>query len=190
MSPILVRPVREQLEHDRIIRLLQTRNRRRFEVAINPGNEQNAVVGSGASAMYPDLVLMSTERSRRLQGIIEVETSESVNHLEAMAQWARLARLRAPLHLYVPAGSVDSAKRFCVDNQITVAEIWTYHTIGDQVRFTLVHRAPENTRAASRARRSRPPAPSRARKAVSRGAKSGTSRPKKVAKTARPARRK
>ena len=190
MSPILVRPVREQLEHDRIIRLLQVRNRRRYEVAINPGNEQNAVVGSGALAMYPDLVLMSTERGRRLQGIIEVETGESVNHLEAMAQWARLARLRAPFHLYVPAGSVDSARRFCLENQITVAEIWTYHTIGDQVRFTMVHRASAESRAASRAQRSRQPAPARGRKVVARGAKAGRSRSKKVAKTARPARRK
>jgi hypothetical protein len=167
-----------------------SRNRRRYEVAINPGNEQNAVVGSGASAMYPDLVLMSTERGRRLQGIVEVETSESVNHLEAMAQWARLSRLRAPFHLYVPAGSVDSARRFCVENQISVAEIWTYHTIGDQVRFTMVHRAPAESRAASRAQRSRQPAPARGRKVIARSAKAGPARSKKVAKPARPARRK
>jgi hypothetical protein len=190
VSPILVRPVREQLEHDRIIRLLQTRNRRRFEVAINPGNEQNAVVGTGALAMYPDLVLLSTERGRRLQGIIEVETGESVNHLEAMAQWARLARLRAPFHLYVPTGSVDSAKRFCLDNQIAVAEIWTYHTIGDQVRFALVHRAPVDARAAARAARRRAAAPSRTRKAGARAAKPAGARSKKAAKTARPTRRK
>ena len=51
MSPILVRPVREQLEHDRVIRLLQAKYKRKFEVAINPGNEQSAPVGgSGASA--------------------------------------------------------------------------------------------------------------------------------------------
>jgi len=25
---------------------------------------------------------------------------------------------------------------------VNVAEIWSYHTIGDQTRFTLVHRAP------------------------------------------------
>ena len=55
MSPILVRPVREQLEHDRIIRLLQAKSRRRYEVGINPGNERNAAVGTGASAFYPDL---------------------------------------------------------------------------------------------------------------------------------------
>ena len=140
MSPILVRPVREQLEHDRLIRLLQTKLRRKFEAAINPGNEQNAPVGSGTTAVFPDLVLMSLERGRRLQGVIEVETGESVNHLEALAQWTHLAKLRAEFHLYVPAGMVEVARRLCEDNHIVVSEIWSYHSIGDQVRFTLVHR--------------------------------------------------
>ena len=39
MSPILVRPVREQLEHDRVIRLLQVRLKRRHEVATNIGED-------------------------------------------------------------------------------------------------------------------------------------------------------
>ena len=29
-----------------------------------------------------------------------------------------------------------------MENGVNVAEIWSYHTIGDQTRFTLVHRAP------------------------------------------------
>ena len=37
VSPILVRPVREQLEHDRLVRLLQTKSRRRFDAVANPG---------------------------------------------------------------------------------------------------------------------------------------------------------
>jgi hypothetical protein len=143
VSPILVRPVREQLEHDRLIRLLQAKLRRKFEVAINPGNEQNAPVGSGTTAIYPDLVLLSLERGRRLQGVIEVETGESVNHLEALAQWTHLAKLRAEFHLYVPAGMVEVARRLCEDNHIIVTEIWSYHSVGDQVRFTLVHRSRE-----------------------------------------------
>lgn len=149
MSPILVRPVREQLEHDRVIRLLQIRLRRRFEVGINPGQEQNTPIGVGTSATYPDLVLMSMDRGRRVQTIIEVETAESVSNLEALAQWARMAKLRAPFHLYVPAASVDVARRLCTDHQIPVAEVVTYHTIGDQLRFTTVYRAPAETRAGS-----------------------------------------
>ncbi len=113
LSPILVRPVREQLEHDRVIRLLQAKYKRKFEVGINPGSDQAVPVGTGTSAIFPDLVLQSQERGRKLLGIVEVETSESVNHLEALAQWAAFGRLRAPFHLYVPAGSVDTTRRLC-----------------------------------------------------------------------------
>jgi hypothetical protein len=143
VSPILVRPVREQLEHDRIIRLLQARGRRRFEVGANLGNEQNVAVGTGPGAAYPDLVLQSRERGRRLQAVVEVETGESVNHLEALAEWSHFAKLRAPFHLYVPSGMVDVARRLCEDNQIRVSEIWSYHSVGEEVRFTLVHRSRE-----------------------------------------------
>lgn len=143
MSPILVRPVREQLEHDRIIRLLQAKSRRRFEAGMNPGIERNVAVGTGPASVYPDLVLQSTDRGRKLQAIVEVETGESVNHLEALAQWAHFARLRTPFHLYVPSGMIEVARRLCEDNQIVVNEFWSYHTIGDEVRFTLVHRARE-----------------------------------------------
>ena len=115
MSPILVRPVREQLEHDRVIRLLQAKYKRKFEVAINPGHEQTAPVGAPPSPWYPDLVLHSTERGRRLAGIVEVETAESVNNLEAMSQWAAFARQRAEFHLYVPAASIDVTRRLCAD---------------------------------------------------------------------------
>ena len=163
MSPILVRPVREQLEHDRIIRMLQGTCRRRYEAGMNPGAEQNAPVGTGVAAIYPDLVLLSQERGHRLQAVIEVETGESVNHLEALAQWAHFAKLRAAFHLYVPAGMVDVARRLCEDNRIHVNEIWSYHTIGDQVRFTLVHRSRE-TPPVARTRPAARPASRAARK--------------------------
>ena len=162
MSPILVRPVREQLEHDRIIRLLQTKSKRRFDASINPGAEQNAPVKSGTALLYPDLVLFSLERGHRLQAVVEVETGESVNHLEALAQWTALSRVRAAFHLYVPAGMVDVARRLCEDNQIVANEIWSFHTLGDQVRFTLVHRSRESAPAAARqARRAAESAPAR-----------------------------
>ena len=138
MSPILVRPVREQLEHDRVIRLLQAKYKRKFDVAINAGNEQTAPVGSGTTAWYPDLVLQ--ERGRKLVGVVEVETAESVNNLEAMSQWVAFGKLRAQFHLYVPASAIDSTRRLCVDLGISVAEIWAYHSIGDQLRFTLVQK--------------------------------------------------
>ena len=176
MSPILVRPVREQLEHDRIIRLLQSKCRRKFDVGMNPGSEQNAAVGTGPTALYPDLILQSLEGGRRVQTIIEVETGESVNHLEALAEWAHFARVRAAFHLYVPAAMVDVARRLCEDNQIHVHEVWSYHSFGDEIRFTLVHRSKEPVPAvrasapakpaAAAARRKPAPAPKRPARAA------------------------
>lgn len=181
MSPILVRPVREQLEHDRIIRLLQAKSRRRFEAGINPGAERNVAVGSGAAAVYPDLVLLSAERGRKLQAVVEVETGESVNHLEALAQWAHFSRLRAPFHLYVPSSMVDVARRLCEDNQIHVSEVWSYHSIGEEVRFTLVHRTRESQPARGRdnaaGRGKRAPAAKRPARAVKPGTRRASKKP-------------
>ena len=86
MSPILVRPVREQLEHDRVIRLLQAKLKRKYDVATNIGDDQAAGLKIGPGQMFPDLVLSSLDKNKKLEGVIEVETGESVNHLEAMAQ--------------------------------------------------------------------------------------------------------
>jgi len=169
LSPILVRPVREQLEHDRVIRLLQAKYKRKFDVAINPGHEQTAPVGAAPSPWYPDLVLHSTDRGRRLAGIVEVETAESVNNLEAMSQWAAFARQRAEFHLYVPAASIDVTRRLCADIGISVTEIWAYHAVGDQLRFVLVQRA------AGAVKSSRPAKPDA--KAPAKPAKSAAARP-------------
>jgi hypothetical protein len=184
VSPILVRPVREQLEHDRIIRFLQNKLRRRHEVGINPGTEQTAPAGTGAAALYPDLVLSSLERGRRLEGVIEVETGESVNHLEALAEWGPYSRLRADFHLYVPAGMVDVARRLCEDNHIHVNEIWSYHAIGDQVRFTMVHRSREQPAAPSRPRTAEPRATPAPRRKAARAAKAPARRKPTKAKKA------
>ena len=189
MSPILVRPVREQLEHDRVIRLLQAKYKRKFDVAINPGHEQTVPVTVGTSPWYPDLVLQSTDRNRKLLGTVEVETAESVNNLEAMSQWAAFAKLRAPFYLYVPASNIDTAKRLCTDLQIPAAEIWAYNALGDQMRFTLVHRSassprpePKSRAAAPRPAASRPGAASRARAAARPASADGAARRKAVAK--------
>lgn len=161
MSPILVRPVREQLEHDRVIRLLQLRLKRRHDVVANIGADQTVPVKIGQVQIYPDLVLTTADRAKKLVGTVEVETGESVNHLEAMAQWAHLGRARAPFHLYVPANCVDIARRLALENGVNIAELWSFHTIGDQTRFTLVQKAPES----ESARRSAEPKPEKAAKA-------------------------
>lgn len=154
MSPILVRPVREQLEHDRIIRLLQTKFRRRFDAGINPGAEQNAPVSAGPTACFPDVVLTSMDRGRKILTILEVETVESVNNLEALAEWVPFGRLRPAFHLYVPTSMMEVAKRLCSDHGVTVAEIHSYHQVGDELRFVPVYRAPAEAHA-----RPRPAAP-------------------------------
>jgi hypothetical protein len=142
LSPILVRPVREQLEHDRVIRLLQAKLKRKHDVAVNMADDQSAGIKIGPGQMYPDLVLTSQDKAHRLEGVIEVETGESVNHLEAMAQWAHFGKVRAPFFLYVPAAAVDIARRLCTENGVDVSEIWSYHSLGDQTRFTLVTKNP------------------------------------------------
>ena len=194
MSPILVRPVREQLEHDRVIRLLQERLKKRHDVAINIGPDQTVPVKIGSVNIYPDLVLTTSDKAKKVMGTVEVETAESVNHLEAMAQWAHLGRAKAPFHLYVPAGCVEIARRLAAENHVNVSELWSFHTIGDQTRFTLVDRSgpsgeekkpaspkPDRTTKPVRAERAARPAakkPAAAKKAVK-------TAPKKTAKTAK-----
>ena len=194
MSPILVRPVREQLEHDRVIRLLQERLKKRHDVAINIGPDQTVPVKIGSVNIYPDLVLTTSDKAKKVMGTVEVETAESVNHLEAMAQWAHLGRAKAPFHLYVPAGCVEIARRLAAENHVNVSELWSFHTIGDQTRFTLVDRSgpsveekksaapkPDRTPKPVRAERAARPAakkPAAAKKAVK-------TAPKKTAKTAK-----
>ena len=190
MSPILVRPVREQLEHDRVIRLLQTKFRRRFDVGINPGAEQNSAVGSGVSALYPDVVLVSQDRGRKVMAVIEVETVESVNNLEALAEWVPFGRLKSPFHLYVPAAMVDVAKRLCSDTHVPVAEIHTYHWIGDEMRFLPAYKAPADGRTVARPSTARqatrsavPRGPRRSRKPNQRRRSRPRSRPGKTGRS-------
>ncbi len=160
VSPILMRPVREQLEHDRVIRLLQARYRRRHQVGMNLGSEQTASVSLAGIPVYPDLVLTASDRGHRVEGVVEVETAESVNNMEALAEWAPFARLRSPFHLYIPNGSVDTARRLIAENNIEVGEVWSSYLVGDQMRFTQVYKSPEASRSARR------PAAARARRAA------------------------
>ncbi len=157
MSPILLRPIREQFEHNRVIRLLQTRLRRRYLVGVNIEDEREAIgIRSGVGLVYPDLVLTSITGARRLHGVVEVETTESVNNLEAMAEWVPFGKVRGAFYLYVPTGATDIARHLCEAHAIAVTEIWSYHVIGDQMRFTMAHQsARAASRAAAAARRAR-----------------------------------
>ena len=101
MSPILVRPVREQLEHDRIIRLLQGKFKRKYEAGMNPGIEQNMPVGSG-----PGLLALFTAPSAVLKASTVawidaalgpaaenvVETASDLEEVTTMKPATRIAR--------------------------------------------------------------------------------------------------
>ena len=95
--------------------------------------------------------------------VIEVETVESVNNLEALAEWVPYGRLKSAFHLYVPAQMIDVARRLCTDSNIPVDEIHTYHWIGDEMRFMPVYKAPADGRvgrakAAAQPTSAKPPA--------------------------------
>jgi hypothetical protein len=151
VSPIFVRPAREQAEHDRLIRYLQAKYKRKFDVAVNFGEEQVAPIKVGAMALFPDLVLSD---GKKLAGVVEVESGESVNNLEAMAQWANFSRARVPFHLYVPVQAYDAARRLCDANQARPDEVWTYRPGAegfDLVRMFADSSAVAGARAAERA---------------------------------------
>lgn len=140
MSPILVRPVREQLEHDRLIRfLLANRPKRKLEVMANVGDERIASVKIGAATFFPDLVMMD---GKKLAGLVEVETGESVNNLEALAEWVHFSKARAPFYLYVPVASYDTARRLCDVHHLHPAEIWTYRGAIDGFDLVRVYHSP------------------------------------------------
>jgi len=129
LSPIFVRPVREQLEHDRLIRFLQAKyKKKQVEVAVNVGDERLNPVKIGPGTFFPDLVMTT---AKKLSGLVEVETGESVNNLEAMAQWVHFSRARVPFHLYVPVTGYDTARRLCDANGARPSEIWTYRVTMD-----------------------------------------------------------
>jgi hypothetical protein len=191
VSPILVRPVREQLEHDRLIRFLQTKYKRKFDAATNVGDEQAAPVKIGTATFFPDLVLTS---GRKLAGVVEVESAESVNNLEAMAQWVHFARARVPFHLYVPVHMFDVARRLSEANRASVTEIWTYRPTMEGFDLMRVQHEPvsagrstaSRTKARGGSAREKKPAAKSARGGRSAGAaKPARKAPRKTAVRAR-----
>jgi hypothetical protein len=47
---------------------------------------------------------------------------------------------------------VDIARRLASENHVHVSELWSFHTIGDQTHFRMVHRTPDDTRRSSEPR--------------------------------------
>ena len=80
--------------------------------------------------------------------------------------------------LYVPAGTTDIARDLCKRHGIAITEIWSYHAVGEQMRFTMTHRS---MRAASRARAAARRG-TKATKKTARGAKRAPKAAKRAAK--------
>jgi len=180
VSPIFVRPVREQLEHDRLIRFLQAKYKRKLEAVINIGDEQAAPIKIGHGTFFPDLVLMN---GKKIAGVAEVETGESVNNLEAMAQWVHFSHARVPFHLYVPVQSYDVARRLCEANQVRAAEIWTYRAMADGFDLVRAYHDPSGGSPPERPKKTEPVRP--ARPAAARKKAKPTARRAKPAKPAK-----
>ena len=124
MSPILLRPSREQDEHDRLARHLEARYaKKKLDVFVNVRDEQLMPVKFGTLTRYPDLVL---GEAKKLAGVVEIETGESVNNLEALAQWVHFGKAKVPFHLYVPAHMYEATRRLSDTYKARNTEIWTY----------------------------------------------------------------
>jgi hypothetical protein len=137
VSPIYVRPAREQSEHDRLIRHLQTKYQKKFEVAANiDGVEPATFVKIGPATLAPDLVLVD---GKKLVGLVEVETGESINNLEAMAQWVHFSHARVPFHLYVPVHGYEATRRLCESYSARIGELWTYRPTHDGFDLVRMH---------------------------------------------------
>jgi hypothetical protein len=140
---ILIRPVREQFEHDRVIRALELSFGEKFVVEVNVGDERRVPIKTGTGQAYPDLILTPKDAPGKPFALIEVETGESVNNLEAMYQWVLFAKARAQFRLYVPVACVDATRRLCAQHSIGAGEIWSYGSLGgDQIRLERVFRDP------------------------------------------------
>ena len=95
--------------------------------------------------VFPDLVADDADRSRT--SCSGRSRSRPPNRSTISKRWrsGRIwAAARAPFHLYVPAGSVEIARRLASETTSTSPRSGASTRIGDQTRFTLVHRsAPE-----------------------------------------------
>ncbi len=128
MSPIYIRPAREQAEHDRLIGFLEAAHDKKYEVLTNKGDARDFALKVGTGTYFPDLILQDSKKPVR---VIEIETGESTNKLEALAQWVHFGKSKVPFSLYVPVLMYDAARRFCEQHQVAVAEIWTYRPLFD-----------------------------------------------------------
>ena len=175
----------------RLIRLLQVKLRRKFEVAINPGNEQNAPVGTGQRRVSGSGVAVARARppAARVIGSRDGRVGQSPRSSGAMDAPGKAARrISPPLCACGHGGSRAASVPGQSDRG---GRIWSYQSIGDQVRFALVHRVARRRQAIQswlwlqpapvrREKPARPAPPARKHRSRRRRPRSPRARKKKV----------
>ncbi len=111
-----------QSQHDKVIQLaLERLDKSNHDVYINPGNEHNVWIGDN----YPDIVLVK-KGTKTVEFIIEVETNDSINIIEATNQWKKYAtEIKASFYILVPFSKKNLAISLCKQVGIT-ARFGTY----------------------------------------------------------------
>jgi hypothetical protein len=110
--------------HDKVIQLASDQlNKTNHDVYINPGSQKNVWIGDN----YPDIV-MTKKGTMTPEFIIEVETSDSVNIVEATNQWKKYAtEIKASFYLLVPLSHKNIAIGLCKQVGIS-ARFGTYQS--------------------------------------------------------------
>lgn len=110
--------------HDRVIQVALGRlDKTNHDVYINPGSQKNVWIGNN----YPDIVMVK-KGTTTVDFIIEVETSDSINLVEATNQWKKYAtEIRASFYLLVPFNQKNHAINLCKQVGIS-ARFGTYQT--------------------------------------------------------------
>ena len=123
-----------QSVHDRVIEAAANRlDSVNYDIYKNPGQQKNAGVGDN----YPDIIL-TKKGERTLQFIIEVETADSVNLIEATNQWKKYSTgIKASFYILVPVHSKNLAISLCKQIGIS-ARFGTYQvdTFGNIINIS------------------------------------------------------
>ena len=100
-----------QTLHDRVIQVAATNLQRtgNYTVYTNPGTQHKTRIGN----LYPDIIL-TPPNNNNVEFVIEVETSESVNAIEALNQWRAYSNLGGTFYLLVPVESRILAGNICL----------------------------------------------------------------------------
>ena len=137
MSPILVRPVREQLEHDRIIRLLHGKSRRKYDAGINPGAEQNAP--GRHRRRPPSFRTWCCILRNAAAGWKRSSKSKPANRSTTWKRWPNgpISPGFAPPFTCTCLPGWSTSHVGCARTiKSRSTEVWSYHSVGDDVRFT------------------------------------------------------